>query len=89
MVGNDLRLDEGIGTCAKEGQSVPVGVGVDPGHPGPSTPVISPAGASTASSIAIASRAASPAKCSGVLSFRKKSSSTLPPPQQQPALRRF
>jgi TldD protein len=28
MVGNDLRLDEGIGTCGKEGQSVPVGVGM-------------------------------------------------------------
>lgn len=27
MVGNDLRLDQGIGTCGKEGQSVPVGVG--------------------------------------------------------------
>ena len=27
MVGNDLELDEGIGTCGKEGQSVPVGVG--------------------------------------------------------------
>ena len=27
MVGNDLRLDEGIGTCGKDGQSVPVGVG--------------------------------------------------------------
>ena len=27
MVGNDLRLDSGIGTCGKEGQSVPVGVG--------------------------------------------------------------
>ena len=27
MVGNDLRLDDGIGTCGKEGQSVPVGVG--------------------------------------------------------------
>jgi TldD protein len=27
MVGNDLPLDEGIGTCGKEGQSVPVGVG--------------------------------------------------------------
>jgi TldD protein len=27
-VGNDLRLDEGIGTCGKEGQSVPVGVGI-------------------------------------------------------------
>ena len=27
MVGNDLCLDPGIGTCGKEGQSVPVGVG--------------------------------------------------------------
>jgi TldD protein len=27
MVGNDLKLDDGIGTCGKEGQSVPVGVG--------------------------------------------------------------
>src|SRR6188508_675695 len=27
MVGNDLELDSGIGTCGKEGQSVPVGVG--------------------------------------------------------------
>lgn len=27
MVGNDLKLDAGIGTCGKEGQSVPVGVG--------------------------------------------------------------
>jgi TldD protein len=27
MVGNDLRLDEGVGTCGKDGQSVPVGVG--------------------------------------------------------------
>ncbi|MFN3843543.1 MAG: metalloprotease TldD [Rehaibacterium terrae] len=27
MVGNDLRLDEGVGVCGKEGQSVPVGVG--------------------------------------------------------------
>ena len=27
MVGNDLQLDGGIGTCGKEGQSVPVGVG--------------------------------------------------------------
>src|ERR1043166_4934103 len=26
MVGNDLRLDEGIGTCGKDGQAVPVGV---------------------------------------------------------------
>jgi TldD protein len=28
MVGNDLALDEGIGTCGKAGQSVPVGVGM-------------------------------------------------------------
>ncbi|HHW76647.1 MAG TPA: metalloprotease TldD [Xanthomonadaceae bacterium] len=27
MVGNDLRLDAGVGTCGKDGQSVPVGVG--------------------------------------------------------------
>ncbi len=27
MVGSDLKLDDGIGTCGKEGQSVPVGVG--------------------------------------------------------------
>jgi TldD protein len=27
MIGNDLQLDPGIGTCGKEGQSVPVGVG--------------------------------------------------------------
>ena len=27
MVGDDLALDEGVGTCGKEGQSVPVGVG--------------------------------------------------------------
>jgi TldD protein len=27
MIGNDLALDAGIGTCGKEGQSVPVGVG--------------------------------------------------------------
>ena len=27
MVGNDLKLDDGIGTCGKDGQSVPVGVG--------------------------------------------------------------
>jgi TldD protein len=27
MVGNDLKLDKGVGTCGKEGQSVPVGVG--------------------------------------------------------------
>jgi TldD protein len=28
MVGNDLQLDEGMGVCGKEGQSVPVGVGI-------------------------------------------------------------
>ncbi|MGH8293314.1 MAG: metalloprotease TldD [Gammaproteobacteria bacterium] len=28
MVGNDLKLDAGVGTCGKEGQSVPVGVGL-------------------------------------------------------------
>ncbi len=28
MVGTDLQLDEGIGTCGKDGQSVPVGVGL-------------------------------------------------------------
>ncbi len=27
MIGNDLELDPGVGTCGKEGQSVPVGVG--------------------------------------------------------------
>jgi len=27
MVGNDLKLDDGVGTCGKAGQSVPVGVG--------------------------------------------------------------
>jgi TldD protein len=27
MVGNDLMLDEGIGSCGKDGQTVPVGVG--------------------------------------------------------------
>ena len=28
MVGHDLKLDHGIGTCGKEGQMVPVGVGI-------------------------------------------------------------
>ncbi len=28
MVGHDLKLDEGVGVCSKEGQHVPVGVGV-------------------------------------------------------------
>jgi TldD protein len=27
MIGNDMQLDAGVGTCGKEGQSVPVGVG--------------------------------------------------------------
>jgi TldD protein len=27
LIGNDMRLDSGVGTCGKEGQSVPVGVG--------------------------------------------------------------
>jgi TldD protein len=27
LIGNDLKLDQGVGTCGKEGQSVPVGVG--------------------------------------------------------------
>jgi TldD protein len=27
MIGNDMALDPGIGTCGKDGQSVPVGVG--------------------------------------------------------------
>lgn len=28
MVGNDLKLDDGVGSCGKEGQTVPVGVGL-------------------------------------------------------------
>ena len=28
LVGSDLKLDEGVGTCGKDGQSVPVGVGM-------------------------------------------------------------
>jgi len=27
MIGDDMRLDSGVGTCGKDGQSVPVGVG--------------------------------------------------------------
>lgn len=27
MIGNDMQLDSGVGTCGKEGQSIPVGVG--------------------------------------------------------------
>ena len=28
MVGNDLKLDNGFGTCGKSGQMVPVGLGI-------------------------------------------------------------
>lgn len=28
MIGNDMQLDSGVGTCGKDGQSVPVGVGM-------------------------------------------------------------
>jgi TldD protein len=28
MIGNNMKLDSGVGTCGKEGQSVPVGVGM-------------------------------------------------------------
>ena len=27
MIGNDFKLDDGVGTCGKDGQSVPVGNG--------------------------------------------------------------
>jgi len=27
MIGNDMELDPGVGTCGKDGQGVPVGVG--------------------------------------------------------------
>jgi TldD protein len=27
LIGNDMALDEGVGVCGKEGQSVPVGIG--------------------------------------------------------------
>ena len=27
MIGNDMKMDPGIGTCGKDGQGVPVGVG--------------------------------------------------------------
>jgi TldD protein len=27
MIGNDMQLDDGVGVCGKDGQSVPVGVG--------------------------------------------------------------
>jgi TldD protein len=28
MVGNDLKLDQGVGVCGKDGQYIPVGVGI-------------------------------------------------------------
>jgi hypothetical protein len=34
MVGNDLKLDTGVGTCGKNGQGVPVGVGPADAAPG-------------------------------------------------------
>ncbi len=55
-----------------------------PGHPGPSTTSISPAGASAAPSCRIAVRAASCAKCSGLWSPSKNSSVTRPPPPLDP-----
>ena len=27
LIGNDMKLDSGVGVCGKDGQSVPVGVG--------------------------------------------------------------
>ena len=30
MIGNDMKLDEGVGTCGKDGQGVPVGVDSHP-----------------------------------------------------------
>jgi TldD protein len=27
MVGNDLKMDQGMGMCGKEGQNIPVGIG--------------------------------------------------------------
>src|SRR5260370_8043890 len=38
MIGNDLRLDDGVGTCGKDGHGVPVAVG----HPPPRTPGLPP-----------------------------------------------
>ncbi len=35
MIGNDMQLDPGIGTCGKDGQGVPVGVGQPTIAPGP------------------------------------------------------
>src|SRR5258708_7239791 len=42
MVGNDLQLDEGVGTCGKDGQSVPVGAAIPPPNL-PTMPVAGPA----------------------------------------------
>jgi TldD protein len=28
LIGNDMRFDPGVGSCGKEGQNVPVGVGL-------------------------------------------------------------
>ena len=55
-----------------------------PGHPGPSTTVISPAGAGAASNCTMACRTASRAKCSGVFSVSKNSRPTRPPPPEYP-----
>ena len=56
-----------------------------PGHPGPRTTSISPAGASRASSCRMAWRADSLAKNSGFLSPKKKSRATRPPPPEDAA----
>ena len=55
-----------------------------PGHPGPRTTGISPAGAAMALSCRIAVRAASRAKCSGEWAPSKKSRVTRPPPPLVP-----
>jgi TldD protein len=34
LIGNDMRLDSGVDVCGKEGQSVPVGVGLSSLHIG-------------------------------------------------------
>ena len=58
-----------------------------PGQPGPSTTVISPAGASTASSFMRAWRTASPVKRFQRSCSRKKSKATRPPPPKLPISR--